>query len=77
MPALMNFPRFLLAVVTSESKVYAFGGYNRNDKDLKTIEMFDPEVGSWTMVGEMNRHKGPVVVAALPINCSNWSRKPV
>ena len=38
----------------------------------KTIEIFDPKVGSWTMAGEMRRHEGEVGVAALPINCSKW-----
>ena len=76
MSALMNVRRGRVGVVTSESKVYAIGGYD-GMHNLTTIEIFDPEVGSWTMAGKMNRHEGGVGVAALPINCSNWSRKPV
>ena len=74
MSALMNVRRGRVGVVTSESKVYAIGGYD-GMHNLTTIEIFDPEVGSWTMAGKMNRHEGGVGVAALPINCSNWSRK--
>ena len=75
MTALMNVRRGRVGVVTSESKVYAIGGYD-GMHNLTTIEIFDPEVGSWSMAGKMNRHEGGVGVAALPINCSNWSRKP-
>ena len=43
--------------------------------NLTTIEIYDPVEGTWSMAGKMNRHEGGVGVAALPINCSNWSSK--
>ena len=63
------------SLLITQLKLFSnIGGYD-GMHNLTTIEIYDPVEGTWSMAGKMNRHEGGVGVAALPINCSNWSSK--
>lgn len=65
----MNVRRARVGVASSGNKLYAIGGYD-GMTNLSSIEIYNPEEGTWSLAGNMNRHEGGVGVAAIPNNCS-------
>lgn len=65
----MNVRRARVGVASSGNKLYAIGGYD-GMTNLSSIEIYDPEEGTWSLSGNMNRHEGGVGVAAIPNNCA-------
>ena len=46
----MNHPRAGPAVVGYNGHLYVFGGWNNDDGDLNTVEMFTPCTNTWTLL---------------------------
>jgi len=61
----MPTPRFSLAVAVLDNLLYAIGGYNRDQRELNTVEMYNPRSGQWTTVESMNTRRSGHGAAAM------------
>ncbi|XP_063694566.1 kelch-like protein 12 [Bolinopsis microptera] len=71
----LNFARDGPGVVSLNNSIYAAGGYN--GKDYKVVERFDPRVGIWERVPNMeqSRSYGATAVADGKIFCFGGRQK--
>jgi N-acetylneuraminic acid mutarotase len=54
----MSIERDQFAGGVIDGKIYVFGGNDADGKDLNSIEMFDPQVGTWTRRADNNHNAG-------------------
>jgi len=57
--------RASLAAVTVDRKIYAIGGDNGPDTELKTVEEYDPDTNSWRKVADMPTARDHFAATAL------------
>lgn len=60
----MSMLRSRVGVAVMNSKLYAIGGYNGQER-LSTVEVFDPESNKWTRVASMNCKRSAVGACSL------------
>lgn len=64
--ASMNVMRSRAALVANMGKLWAIGGYD-GISNLSTVEVYDPEVNSWTFAPSMYAHEGGVGVGVITL----------
>ena len=61
----MNVMRSRVALVANGSKLYAIGGYD-GVSNLRSVEVYDPELDQWSFVASMCSHEGGVGAGVIP-----------
>jgi N-acetylneuraminic acid mutarotase len=51
----MNVARYDFACAEVNGKVYAAGGYGMDGDSLSSVEMYDPDTNTWTMIDSLRR----------------------
>ena len=58
----MKYPRYLLGVVAIDDKIYAIGGYTKNEP-VGTNERYDPKTDKWVTLASMPTPRGEFAIA--------------
>ena len=61
----MNTGRYAHGLVSAQGKLFAIGGYNGQDKNLTSVECFDPSTHVWSNIAALSTARSSLAVAVL------------